>query len=262
MKWKLKKEKISENKGITGSGTDYTVYILNSQQKLLATMTGFFIGFFASYVYFDNKYVSLIVGALLAWKSGDIYQKNLLEKRKRELRIQFRDLLESLSNSFTVGKTASGAFEAAYGDMRAEHGAKSYIAQEVLLICNTYKNQGVEIKKLLNDFADRSGIDDIRSFASVFDVATELGGNVPKIIRETRDIISDKIEVELEIQTMVTGQQNQLNTLMIMPLVMSMLTRMFGTTANSVLVIVVKIVALAAFIFAYWLGKRIVDIKV
>lgn len=259
---KFKKDKIIENRGMTGLGTDYNVYILSFQQKTIAMFVSFFIGFVASYIYFDNKFVSLCMGLILSLKSQTIYKKKLLKDRKKELRIQFRDLLESLSNSFTVGKTASGAFENAYGDMVAEYGEKSYIAQEILLICETYKNQGIEIKELLKDFSNRSGIDDINSFAGVFDVTTDLGGNIAKVICETRDVISDKIEVELEIQTMVTGQQNQLNTLMIMPLVMSLLTRMFGSTADSVLVITVKLIALLMFIIAYVLGKRIVDIKI
>lgn len=181
---------------------------------------------------------------------------------KKELRLQFRDLLESLSNSFTVGRTASGSFEAAYYDMVSEHGMDAYITKEVQLICMAYKNQGIEIKDLLNDFAQRSSIDDIRSFAGVFEVSTNLGGNVAKVIRETRDMISDKIEIELEIQTMVTGQKNQLNVLAIMPIVMSLLTRSFSDESGGALVIIVKIAALGLFVFAYWMGTKIVDIKV
>ena len=146
--------------------------------------------------------------------------------------------------------------------MIAEHGEDSYIVKEVWLICTAYKNQGIEIKELLKDFAQRSGIDDIRSFAGVFEVSTDLGGNIAKVIRETRDMISDKIEVELEIQTMVTSQKNQLNILAVMPIVMSLLTRTFETDSGSTLTIIVKVIALGLFIFAYWWGTKIVDIKV
>ncbi len=259
---KPKKNQIVENKGITGEGTDYTVYILTSRQKLLAVAAGFLIGYIAGYVYFDNNAVGLIVGLIAGYKAISIYRNKLFNDRKKELRLQFRDLLESLSNSFTVGKTARGAFENAYTDMIAEHGEDSYIVKEVWLICTAYKNQGIEIKELLKDFAQRSGIDDIRSFAGVFEVSTDLGGNIAKVIRETRDMISDKIEIELEIQTMVTGQKNQLNVLAIMPLVMSLLTRSFSSDSGGGLVIVVKLFALGLFVFAYWMGTRIVDIKV
>ncbi|MBQ7014086.1 MAG: kinase [Oscillospiraceae bacterium] len=257
-----KKQKVVENHGITGLGTDYTVYNLEFQQKLLALLVGFVAGFGASYIYFDNKLLSVIVGAVAGYKAISIYRNMLHKKRLKELRLQFRDMLESLSNSYTVGMTASRAFHAAYSDMVVEHGDKAYITQELRLICSSHDNQGIEIKDMMNDFAMRSGIDDVRSFAGVFDVSSNLGGDVAKIIRETRDMISDKIEIEMEIQTMVTGQRNQLNVLAIMPIVMSLLTKSFSTDTGGALVIVVKLVALALFVFAYWLGTRIVDIKV
>lgn len=259
---KEKKQKIVENKGITGMGTDYTVYILSTFQKLLAVMVGFLIGLIASMIYFNNQALSVIVGAVVGWKAISIYQGMLFNKRKKELRLQFRDMLESLSNSYTVGMTANRAFHAAYSDMVVEHGEDAYITKELQLICVAHDNQGIEIKDMLNDFAVRSGLDDVRSFAGVFEVSTDLGGDIAKVVRETRDMIGDKIEVEMEIQTMVTGQRNQLNVLAVMPFVMSLLTKMFDTGEGGTLTVVVKVIALGLFVFAYWMGTRIVDIKI
>lgn len=261
-KEKKQKAKLTENKGISGMGTDYTVYIMSASQKLLAVFAGFAVGFGASYIYFDSTVLGIIIGLITALKAIDIYRKKLLERRSNDLRIQFRDMLESLSNSYTVGMTANKAFHAAYTDMVTEHGVKSYIAKELQLICSMHDNQGVEIKEMVNDFASRSGLDDVMSFAGVFDVSTNLGGDIAKVIRETRDMISDKIEIEMEIQTMVTGQKNQLNILALMPIVMALLTRSFGDGSGGFGVVIVKLIALAMFVFAYWLGSRIVDIKV
>lgn len=259
---KEKKQKIVVDKGITGMGMDYRVYIMSSKEKMLARVAGFLLGYIASYVYFDNQLMGLIVGLVAASKAADIYRNMLLTKRTNELRLQFRDMLESLSNSYTVGMTANRAFHSAYTDMVVEHGEESYIAKELQLICSSHDNLGIEIKDMMNDFAKRSGIDDVRSFAGVFDVSSNLGGDIAKVIRETRDMISDKIEVEMEIQTMVTGQKNQLNILAVMPLVMALVTRTFNTDAAGGLVIVVKLIALGMFVFAYWMGTKIVDIKV
>ena len=256
---KVKKEL---NHGITGNGTDYTVYVMSTGQKAMAMLAGFVIGFGASYIYFGIMALGIIIGLILGVKAISVYRAMLFKKRWKELRIQFRDLLESLSNSYTVGMTASRAFKEAYEDMKVEHGDKSYIAEELKLICSAYENQGIEIKEMIKDFSQRSGLEDARSFAGVFDVATDLGGDIAKVIRESRDMIGDKIEVELEIQTMVTGQRNQLNILAIMPLVISVLLRCFNLGTISAMVIIVKLVALALFVFAYWLGTKIVDIKV
>lgn len=259
---KTKKNEAVENKGITGMGTDYNVYILSFKEKFLAIIVGMFLGFAASYIYFGNQTLSVIVGLIVAYKAISIYRNRLLKKRKKELRLQFRDLLESLSNSYTVGMTATRAFHTALSDMTVEHGEDAYITKEIELICSTHDNQGIEIKEMVSDFGIRSGIDDIRSFASVYQISTDLGGDIAKVIRETRDMISDKIETELEIQTMVTGQKNQLNVLAIMPFVMVLFGKAFESGAGTTLILVVKIIAMFIFIFAYWLGNKIVDIKV
>ena len=61
---------------------------------------------------------------------------------------------------------------------------------------------------------------------------------------------------------MVTGQKSQLNILAIMPIVMAFLTKTFSDGPPTTLTIVVKIIALVLFVFAYWLGTKIVDVKV
>lgn len=257
-----KKKKIVLNKGISGAGTDYTVYVLSPAQKILAIIVGFAVGFAAAYIYLSNIPLGIVIGAIAAWKSIDIYANKLQTERQRNLRLQFRDMLESLSNSYTVGMTASRAFHNAYHDMVTEHGKEALISKELQLICAMHDGQGVDIKDMVIDFGKRSGLDDVQSFSSVYDVASDLGGDIAKVIRETRDMIGDKIEIELEIQTMVTGQKNQLNILAIMPLVMAVLTKSFSDGPQTTLVIIVKLIALVLFVFAYWLGTRIVNVKV
>lgn len=259
---KPKKKEIVENKGITGMGTDYTVYVLSTIEKLTAIVVGMAAGFASCYVYFSNTPISVVVGVIAAYMAIPIYRNMLLKKRQKSLRLQFRDMLESLSNSYTVGMTANRSFHTAYEDMVVEHGDDSYIAQELALICSTHDSLGIEIKDLVYDFGKRSGVDDIKSFSSVFSISSDLGGDIAKVIRETRDIISDKIETELEIQTMVTGQKNQLNILAIMPFVVAIFSKSFETGSGTGLIIIVKLLALGLFVFAYWLGNKIVNIKV
>lgn len=261
-KGKTKKEKVVLNRGITGAGIDYSVYVLTPAEKIFAMVVGLVVGFGACYLYFGVTSVSLVVGIISAFVAIRVFRKHWQDKRANDLRIQFRDMLESLSNSFTVGKNASGAFRGAYDDMLVEHGHKAIITRELALLNAAHSNQGYEIVELLDDFADRSGSDDIRSFAGVFRVCTELAGDVGKVVRETRDMINDKIEVELEIQTMVTGEKNQLRILAIMPVLMAVLLRLMNLGSSGTLVTVVKFIALFIFVFAYWLGTKITDIKV
>lgn len=258
---KEKKAKVVINRGITGQGTDYSVYVMSGGETTFAMIIGFVVGFGACYLYFGMMAISIIFGIITSFIAIRVMRNSKQQNRSNELRLQFRDLLESLSNSFTVGKNASAAFVSAYDDMYVEHGPKAYITKELALINSAHTNQGYEIGELLVDFANRSGSEDVRSFSSVFGVCTNLAGDVGRVVRETRDIINDKIEVELEIQTMVKGQKSQLNILAVMPILVGVLMRVTNMVSNGPLVIAIKAGALVLFGFAYWLGTKITDIK-
>jgi tight adherence protein B len=87
-------------------------------------------------------------------------------------------------------------------------------------------NQPVEV--ILKDFADRSGIDDIKNFAEVFDTAKRTGGDLIKIIRSTGNIIRDKIEVKREIITMITAKKFESNIMNLIPFGIIVYLRMFS----------------------------------
>ena len=151
---------------------------------------------------------------------------------------------------------------AAQGEMIQLYGPESDIAREMQII-NVGLQHNLNIEDLLLNFADRSGLDDVNSFANVFDVCNRKGGNLQQIVGDTRKIINDKIDMEMEIQTMVAASKNELNIMMVMPLIIMLSMRGFGEsmTGNSLANIVIKLAALAIFAAAYVIGKRMIEIK-
>ena len=127
-------------------------------------------------------------------------------------------------------------------------------------------NSNINIETLLEDFADRSELKDIRSFADVFEVSVKQAGNIKDIISATRDIINDKIEIEMEISTLLSGNKNELNIMMIMPLIIIVSMEGLGSemtvTGNSPLNILIKIISLGMFAGAYILCRKITTIKI
>ena len=121
------------------------------------------------------------------------------------------------------------------------------------------------IEDLLRDMSARCGIDDINSFAETFAVCNRLGGNLKKVVVDSRDIISDKIEIEMEIQTTVAANKNEINIMCVMPFVSIAMMGTMGQasiTANTPLNVLVKLIAIFMFVIAYKLGRKITDIKV
>lgn len=103
------------------------------------------------------------------------------------------------------------------------------------------------------------------SFANVFESCNRQGGNLKQIVSDTREIINDKIEVEMEIETMISGSKNELNIMMVMPVIVVLMLRGMGSGmagSNTVSAVIVKIICIGIFGVAYVTGRKIMDIKI
>lgn len=259
-----KKQKYIPLTGITGEGDDYHVY----QMSPVETVTGFAIGAaaaaIAAHIMFATPVVDLIIGVMVGFYFISVYKEHLRMKRQKLILTQFRDLLDSLSNSFSAGKNTPDAFSDAYNDLLLTYNKQTPLVKELSIVLSGLYNNYV-IEDLLKDMAKRCDVDDMNSFAETFAVCNRLGGNMKKVVSESRDIINDKIEVEMEIQTTVTAGKNEINIMSVLPfLVVAMMGTLGNSaiTANTPLNVIVKIIACVLFYTAYKAGRKITNIKV
>ena len=144
------------------------------------------------------------------------------------------------------------------------YGEDADIVKELQIIFSGLANN-INIEVLLIDFANRSELDDVMSFANVFEVCNRQGGDLKRVVSDTREIINDKIEIEMEIETMLSGNKNELNIMMIMPVIVVLSLSSMGTmtiVSNSPVNLLVKVICLGIFGAAYLIGRKIVDIKI
>lgn len=261
---KKQKEDYIEKTGIFGDADDYHVYHMTTVDNLIAYALGFLLGVVVVFVFFRSIIFSVLAGILCALKAPAVYNDFKKKSRLKNLRLQFKDLLESLTASYSAGKNTPGAFADALNDMISIYGEEADIVDELRIICAGLTNN-FNIEHLLLDFAERSGLDDVTSFANVFEVCNRQGSDLKKIVSDTRDIINDKIEIEMEIDTMLAGNKNELNIMMVMPLVIILSLSTMGTATivtNTPVNVIIKLICLGIFGLAYLLGRKIVDIKV
>lgn len=262
---KKKKEQYIPKRGILGQGTDYHVYSMDLKEHIIAFLLGFGAAALVVFLFFRSIWFSVICGVAAGIFIQGFYGEWLCKKRKKALLFQFRDMLESLTSSYSAGKNTQGAFEDAYSDMVQIYGEEADIARELALILLGIRSN-LNIEVLLQDFADRSELVDVQSFADVFEVSVRQGANIQDIIAATRDIINDKIEIEMEIETLLSGNKNELNIMMIMPLIIIVSMEGLGSSmtavGNSPLNVLIKLVSLGIFLGAYLFGRKITDIKV
>jgi len=246
--------------------TDYNNYIMTGQEKARYMVMAAIFMFILGYVFFSSFIIALAFccGAFfyLKYKSRD-----LIKRRKSELRLQFKDALYSLSSALGVGRSLESSFRMALNDLRFLYPEPdSDIIREFELICRRIDvNEPVE-NALLN-FASRSGLEDIRNFAEVIVICKRTGGDMVQVIKNAANIISEKIEISQDIDLVLTRQKYEQKVLNIMPVVFIGLIKFCGSGYMDLLYSSVKgyiLMAVAMFILAaaYAVSKKITDIGV
>lgn len=261
---KKDKEEYTELTGLLGIGDDYHVYHMTKTDYLISWLIGAILGAVVIYAFFRSFLFAIAGAVLFAYFAPRYYCEFKKEQRLKQLRAQFKDLLESLSASYSAGKNTVDAFVDARSDMESIYGEDADIVQELKIICTGLSNN-INIEQLLLDLARRCELSDVMSFAGVFEVCNRQGGDLKRIVSETRDILNDKIEIEMEIETMVSGNKNELNIMMVMPVVVVLSLSTMGSmtiASNTPLNVLIKLICIAIFGIAYLMGRKIVDIRI
>lgn len=139
------------------------------------------------------------------------------KKKKWQLTLQFKDGIISLSNALTAGYSIENAFDEAVKDLCFLYEDDAEIVKEFQQISLQVKlNRNVE--ELLLEFGNRTQIEDVINFAEIVTTAKRTGGDLIKIMKSTSNNISEKIEVQREITTLVAAKKLEGNIMSVIPL--------------------------------------------
>lgn len=258
-----KKEPYVPIQGLVGDVTDYNVYIPSLKEKILWFIIGFIVSGTVLYLFYERIYISIPAALVCGLIFIKMRNKQVIEKRRKKLNIQFRGLLDTLATSIGAGKNMYDAFTLAVTDLTVQYTEEADIVKEVKTICLGLNNN-IQVEDLLLNFADRSGVEDIRNFANVFATCYKKGGNIKDVIKNTASIIGDKIEIQMELETMVSGQKNDQNIMLVMPVVFIIVMKTMGgdlIDLSSPVGLLSVTISLLIFIAAYFVSKKILDIK-
>lgn len=261
---------------------NYRVYIMKPTEKILYSVAAFLVGALVGYLFYGgigvdefgnptavtyvlNTVIMVSVGVLAARLFVPIRNEQLRVARQNKLKSQFRDMLEAISTSLNAGKNVPESFAAVYADLKNQYEEDAFILNELYVI-NAGLTNGITIEELLDDFGKRSGCEDIQDFASVFEICYRKGGNIRDTIRNTYDILSDKMAITEEIETIVTGSKSEQNLMLIMPVLLIAMIKVGSAefAANFVTPsgLAATTIALVMFVASYFIGRIVLDIKV
>lgn len=220
--------------------------------------------FLAMFFYRSFLAVPLMVPAGVVYLT--LLEKKKRTERKERLRSEFKDAILSVAANLRAGYAVENAFRETMQEMKVLHGREAPIYQELYKIIQGLANQ-ISIETLMQQFAKRTRLEEIQEFADIFAIAKRSGGNLTEIIYETAAVISEKIDVEKEIQVLLAAKRLEQNIMSVIPFVIILYVSAasagyFDVLYETIIGRIVMSICLAIYAAAYVVGVRITEIKI
>lgn len=199
--------------------TDYDVYIMGKGEKLINLVFAAAVLFAVGYVFYHSLILSALLMAL-AFKWPKIRTRQIIEKRKNQLTLQFKDMLYSLASALSVGKSVESGIGDALKDLQVIYPDP----RTDILVEMEYILRGIGMnnttESMFSQFAERAHLEDIENFVDIFVTCKRTGGDLMEVMRSTSNTIGEKIEVKQEIETTISGRKYEFNFMMALPVIM------------------------------------------
>ena len=261
-KKKEKEEMVEREDGLI----DYDVYVMSKKEKIVNIILAAIVLFIVGYTFYHNVILSALL-MILAIKWPPIRTRQIIERRKNQLTLQFKDMLYSLSSALSVGKSVELGLRDALQDLQVIYpDPDTNILREVEYILRGIE-MNITTEDMFSQFAERAHLEDIENFVDIFVTCKRTGGDLMEVMRSTSNTIGEKIEVKQEIETTISGKKYEFQFMMVMPVIMVLfLTVTSGDYMQPVFTTIqgkiAMTVAIAIFGVSYLVGSKIMKISV
>ena len=255
----------SKSQNFTSDIIDYTTYKMKPVEYEITLLLAAVVLFLIGYIFYRSIILALLLTPLSIFYPK-IRTKQIIKKRNSELKLQFRDALQSLSSSLHGGKSFESAMRSAIADLLIQYEAGSYIIREFEIIVRKLESNET-IERAFEEFAERSKLEEIQNFAEVLEICKRTGGNLISAIKSSTDIIADKIEVLNDISSIIAEKKLEQNILSIMPIALILMLSVSAKdfmlpVFTEIIGKVVMTISMLLFTAAYFIAEKITNIEV
>lgn len=231
--------------------------------KVLAISVG--VAVVVAYVFYHSVWgMVLLPGFYFLLKRR--MRNELQRKRTEALQEQFMHGMQILNTSLQAGLSMENAWREVQKETGALYGETSDFFREIKEMNRTVA-LNMPIERLFLDFAHRSGVEDMISFAEIFDYGKRSGGNWKKIIEGTVLRMYERYETQKEIEVLLAAKKLEQQVMNLVPIGMLLFLQMASWDYIKVLYhnplgVLCMSVCLAAYGAAVLLSEKIMEIQV
>ena len=213
---------------------DYNVYHFTKKEWVQEMIRALAVIGFTGFLFFES-----VIGIVILLPAVAYLMKERKEKKKAErlffLRSDFKEFVSSFASSIQAGYTIGQAVQIGIDDLKRMYPREDRaMIRELTWIHQQLKLQ-IPCDELFAGLAERTGLEEVRSFAVVLGIGRKQGGNLVRITRRTAEHINRKIQVQMEMEQAVAGKMMEKNIMFLMPYFMILYLRLTNGTYMEVL---------------------------
>lgn len=238
---------------------------IKTKEYALAAVEGIFVICVTAYLFYASLWAAAVLSPGSIWYYRR-WKRERTRKKKREFRTQFRDALEALASSLGVGYSMENAIKEVKKEMQVMYPEKSPVVREFAYMARQL-NLNMTAEQAWRDLAARTELEEVQGFVTVFTLAKRNGGDSIAVIRNAVRQIGDKMDVEREIDTILSAKKLEFRVMCVIPLGIVAYMRvsfpefmqvLYGNAAG----ILLMSVCLLSYLAAVRLGQKIITIEV
>ncbi len=225
------------------------------------------IAFIITLIYFmlltGNIFFSTLVSCLSIFLFP--YFKVLISKRKKARMIfEFQDFIYLLSGSLQSGNSYDNALVETKFNLFSIYGEDTLLAKELEKII--YWNKiGIGYEKGFLMLEEEYQIGFFKEFAIVLGITRNKGGDFKEVLEETNNTLSERLEIEREIGTLLAKQRIEVLMLRVIPFVMLLILRfiypeMIKFLITNVLGWVTFIGVVFLFALSFYISNKLMEV--
>lgn len=192
----------------------YDSYSFSKEEWVLELVKNTAVVFFVGILFFRSFWGIVLLIPYGLWRIRE-ERKARRQKVVEKLRDDFKEVILSIAFSLQAGYAMEQTISVARKDL--ERLEESSPMQQELLWMEKRLTLGETVEQLFRDLAERSGIEEIHSYAEILAVAKKQGGNLVQISKVAAEHIGESIQVQLEMEQLLAGKKLEKNIMLAMP---------------------------------------------
>ena len=216
-----------------------------------------------AYLFYDRVWaVVILIPAGIYFYLDEL--KSLSQKKELEFRTQFQESMKLMASALKAGYSVENAIRETEEDLKK-------IYSEKVRICREFRRMKYELnmnrtaEQVLQAFSERVCQEDVKDFVIVFTAAKRVGGDSIAVLKNSVQMIGDKMEVEREIQVMLAAKKLEFQIMCMVPLGMVLYMRLafpefFDILYGYLTGVVLMTICLAVYGAAWKMGRKMTDI--